>query len=142
MSDTGLIHLKTLQDTESLARRVAQSCRGAMLITLNGELGAGKTTFVRALAEALGASVIEVSSPTYVLAHEYKTSTGLHIEHWDVYRVPALPEELHEAVPSTHIRVVEWAERFPELQTQSDIDLSFSLLESGERSVRLRKGGS
>lgn len=79
-------------------------------IGFSGDLGAGKTTFIRSLCAALG-STTPVSSPTYVLSFEYPTSTGQIIEHWDLYRVYDLIPELLEPPSRGTIRLIEWPER-------------------------------
>jgi tRNA threonylcarbamoyladenosine biosynthesis protein TsaE len=79
-------------------------------VALLGNLGAGKTTFVRYFAEAAG-STVPVSSPTYVLMHEYPLANGQLVEHWDLYRLGMAPAELEEPPAPGMIRFIEWPER-------------------------------
>ena len=102
--------LRSLSDTESLAKDIARTLRGGDSLALNGELGAGKTTFVKFLAKEFGV-VEEVSSPSFVLQHIY-SGNALTIEHWDLYRLGAVPEELDEDPPKGVLRVIEWADKF------------------------------
>ena len=113
-------------DTVNLAKEIAQSVRVGMVIGLCGELGAGKTTFTRALVAALG-SAEQVSSPTYVLEHQYRTDKGVQIEHWDLYRIGHLPEELFEPPKENSIRVIEWADRFLEELGPLDLSIFFAI---------------
>lgn len=107
--------LKTLKDTEKLATQIANKLKGGSIMALVGELGAGKTTFVQALARALGVKRV-VKSPTFTVLQTYKTSGGLTLCHVDAYRISD-PQEL-EALgffdylndPNT-ITVIEWANR-------------------------------
>ncbi len=122
--------LHSCGDTDLLAKRVAKVLKGGETIGLSGELGAGKTTFVRFLAAALGIGV-EVSSPTYVLQHEYLSSGGLSLEHWDLYRLGAAPLELLESPPKTVVRVVEWIER--DSTNAPDLLIVFSVGAEGRR---------
>ncbi len=115
--------LHALADTEALARDLAEKLTGGKTIGLIGELGAGKTTLVKFLVSALGANE-EVSSPTFVLQHIYQTQK-LTIEHWDLYRVRARPEELDLDAPENVLRVVEWPEH-GELACDIEIRLSFA----------------
>jgi tRNA threonylcarbamoyladenosine biosynthesis protein TsaE len=101
------------EDTVALAKEIAKSVRGGMVIGLCGELGAGKTTFTRALVAALG-STDQVSSPTYVLEHQYRADKGIQIEHWDLYRIGQLPDDLLEPPKENSVRVIEWVDRFSE----------------------------
>lgn len=98
------------QAVARLAQVVAQHLVAPVTVAFSGDLGAGKTTFIRHLCEALG-SAVPVASPTYVLSYEYPARSGVLIEHWDLYRVfDAVPELLEP--PAAHtIRLIEWAER-------------------------------
>ncbi len=76
------------EETKSIAASFAQALRGGEVVALEGELGAGKTTFVQGLAEALGASG-PVRSPTFAIMNIYKTTHGSikEIVHLDLYRL-------------------------------------------------------
>lgn len=103
------------QDTERIAQALAPALRGGLVIGLSGDLGAGKTTFVRHLVAAAGGDTRAVSSPTYTLQHEYPLSNGLTVEHWDLYRLTVLPMELEESPSPKTVRLIEWPERCPEI---------------------------
>ncbi len=98
------------ESVASLARSLALSVQAPDTIGFSGELGAGKTTFIRSFCEALG-STVPVASPTYVLSFEYPTTSGILIEHWDLYRVREPVPELFEPPASHVIRLIEWCER-------------------------------
>lgn len=104
------MELRTLDDTRRLARRLLKRTPGGSLVVLSGPLGAGKTTFTRFLAEALGSDAA-VTSPTYTLVHEYPTPEGVLV-HIDAYRLPdaAALEELglEETLERARLVVVEW----------------------------------
>ncbi len=107
-------------------------------VALIGELGAGKTTFTRYLVEALG-STQAVSSPSFVLAHEYRFVGG-SIEHWDLYRLKESPPELDEPPATGTIRLIEWAERMPDFQSKTDVQIYFEFALEGEgRVVRVEE---
>jgi tRNA threonylcarbamoyladenosine biosynthesis protein TsaE len=99
---------------ERIAARFAATLRAGDVVALEGELGAGKTTFVAAVARALGAAD-EVASPTFIFRHRYAGSPP--IEHLDLYRIddPAEAVELglDEALGGDAIAFVEWPERLP-----------------------------
>jgi tRNA threonylcarbamoyladenosine biosynthesis protein TsaE len=99
----------------AVAAEVAAILRGGSSVGLVGQLGAGKTTFVRYLARSLGVQQ-GVSSPSYVLSHDYR-GTSWQIEHWDLYRLQQLPLELWEPPNDTTVRLLEWSDKFPELLT-------------------------
>ncbi|HZJ09123.1 MAG TPA: tRNA (adenosine(37)-N6)-threonylcarbamoyltransferase complex ATPase subunit type 1 TsaE [Trueperaceae bacterium] len=111
-SQAGTLELKDLDATGRLAREVAATAPDGGLLILSGPLGAGKTTFTRLLAEALG-STAAVSSPTYTLVHEYPTPRGPLI-HVDAYRLESATElealGLDDYLGRARLVVVEWGE--------------------------------
>jgi tRNA threonylcarbamoyladenosine biosynthesis protein TsaE len=101
----------------AVAARLAATLRPGDALALSGELGAGKTTFVRALVRALHGSDVPVSSPTFVFRQRYDGTPP--IEHLDLFRIenPAEAADLglDEAFGPDWITVVEWPERLPGL---------------------------
>ena len=75
----------TVEETLSVAKRFAETLKGGDVVLLHGELGAGKTTFTKGIAEALGVRDI-VTSPTFTIVKEY-AGDRLHLYHMDLYRV-------------------------------------------------------
>jgi len=99
--------------TARLAREVAATLTGRELLLLEGDLGAGKTTFVRALAEALGIDPAWVSSPSFTLVQRYPAGErGVALSHVDLYRLPPgadlEPLGLEELLAGDDLVAVEW----------------------------------
>jgi tRNA threonylcarbamoyladenosine biosynthesis protein TsaE len=99
-------------DTEAVAAALACRLPAGAVVLLSGDLGAGKTAFVRGFAAGLGISADEVSSPTFVVVQEYG---GGRLQHVDLYRLG--PDEVDdlglEELSERGARVcVEWAERW------------------------------
>ena len=126
-------------ETEGLARRLAPLLRRGDVLALYGDLGAGKTAFVRGLARGLG-SEDRVSSPTFVLMHVYEGRLPLY--HFDAWRLSG-PGDLvaigaEEYLDGDGVAVVEWAERAEGLFPQDRLEVR---LERGsdpeERQVHL-----
>lgn len=110
-------------------------------VGFSGPLGAGKTTLIRYLVQALGCSA-QVSSPSYVLCHEYPLEKEERIvEHWDLYRVGELPEELFEPPAKTTLRLIEWPERFSEVLRSLDEHLHLSYSNTPGSRVLRKAGG-
>jgi len=119
------IILDTLQDTTNFAADISAKFPAPITVGLIGPLGAGKTTFVAAYVKALGMSCA-VSSPSYLLQHEYD-SEKVMVEHWDLYRVDTVVEELLEPPDERTIRFIEWVDKVEELVNLSDVLVYFNL---------------
>jgi len=119
--------------TLALGATLARALAPGVVITLRGELGAGKTTLVRGLLRALGFAG-RVKSPTYSLVELYKVSR-LHLYHFDFYRF-ADPKEwidagFREAFDGTAICLVEWPERAAGHLPPADLDIALAVCPSG-----------
>jgi tRNA threonylcarbamoyladenosine biosynthesis protein TsaE len=113
------------------------------LVILRGELGAGKTTLVKGIAQSIGAAAPEdVTSPTFTLVHEYQ-GRKLKLYHLDLYRLETEQELLTlgiedmEAEPDALV-VVEWGEKFPSLLERARGDVAIEHLEGDERAFMVR----
>lgn len=131
------IEVTSEADTIALAERLAAVLRGGELIVLEGDLGAGKTFFSRALARALGVPpTIAVTSPTFALVHEYPEATP-PLLHADLYRLGSVDEledlGLSERVGTEWTLVVEWGERFVDALGDPSLLLRFSFGEGEGR---------
>ncbi len=105
-------------ETESLGESFGRAARHGLVIALSGELGAGKTQFVKGLARGLGIAA-RVHSPTFTLVNEY-TGGRLRLFHLDLYRLESreqiLSAGLEELLQPDGVAVVEWAERIYDLR--------------------------
>lgn len=109
-------HFTTNSETETveLGKQLGTSLKPGSVVLLFGDLGAGKTTFVRGLATGLGIEPSEVSSPTFVLIQEYRGRVTLH--HVDLYRIEGAAVDdlgVEELANERAVVVIEWAERLP-----------------------------
>ena len=102
------------QETFALGKELAETLRAGTFVLLHGDLGAGKTAFVRGMAAGLGANPGDVSSPTFVLIQHYKGRVPL--THVDLYRLDsaAAVDDLGlEEMAKGAVVAIEWAERLP-----------------------------
>jgi tRNA threonylcarbamoyladenosine biosynthesis protein TsaE len=125
------------EETESFGRQFAGSVRPGDVIALVGELGSGKTQFVKGLATAIGAST-SATSPTFTLIHEY-SGGRLPIHHFDFFRLEdAQAAErlgLDDYFLGDGVSVIEWADRFPNLIPQNARWISFETKSETRRAV-------
>lgn len=103
------------QETAALGRELASTLHAGWVVLLSGDLGAGKTAFVRGLAEGLGVSSDEVSSPTFTLIQEYRGGR-LPLLHVDLYRLND-PREIDDLgldeLGEEAVVAIEWADKLP-----------------------------
>ena len=102
-------------DTSATGRAFVQSLKPGSIVLLVGDLGAGKTAFVRGMAEGLGIDPADVSSPTFTLIQEYR-SGRLPLFHVDLYRLQSIEVDdlgLDEMLQQGGVTAIEWPDRLP-----------------------------
>jgi tRNA threonylcarbamoyladenosine biosynthesis protein TsaE len=127
------------EETVALGRRLAQELAPPKLVVLTGDLGAGKTTLIKGIAEGFGAAKQEdVTSPTFTLIHEYrgKDATVFHI---DLYRVDT-PRELEtlgldDLKDERSVLLMEWGGKFPRFQKERDVEIRIERVSENERRI-------
>ena len=139
---TALLHWRSEADTADFARRLAArtELRDAF-IALQGDLGAGKTTFARHLLRALGVTG-RVKSPTYAVMEPHEAPGGLRISHFDFYRFndPREWEDagLRDVFAAPGLKLAEWPERAAALLPAPDLALQIQARADDCRAVTLR----
>ncbi len=127
--------------TEALGAELAADLNEGDVVLVSGELGAGKTTFVRGAARALGVTD-PITSPTFSIGHRYR-GAEVTVSHLDLYRLAGLgaeePDLLDDYLGPTRIAFVEWPEqRAPEL-SQARVHVSLAHLGEERRRIELRE---
>jgi len=139
--------IKTLAELDGEAERFSKKLtpkeNGATLVTLSGELGAGKTAFVKAIARSLGIEET-ITSPTFVLEKRYQlgssTSKFKQLVHIDAYRLESgadlVPLSLGELLRDTgNLVLLEWPERVQDVLPEPDVRMSLRALPDGSRAL-------
>lgn len=134
---------RSIEETYTAAARTAGRVRKVPVISLNGQLGAGKTIFAKGLAMALGIKDPDVvTSPTFTLIHEYKKSGRPVLYHMDFYRLEseeqARPLGLEEYFSSGIPVVVEWGDKFSGLLPSKHIHVEITLVHETERIIDIK----
>lgn len=129
----------SLDEIENIARQVVAE-NPKKVILFHGEMGAGKTTFIKQLAKELGVTEA-TSSPTFSLVNEYQTTNNQIVYHFDFYRLKheteALDMGVDEYLYSGNWCFIEWAEQIPNLIPETHSIISIKELPDGRRSLEL-----
>ena len=127
-----------LSEIDHIAEQVLKQ-NVAKVILFHGEMGAGKTTFIKALAKALGVEKA-TSSPTFSLVNEYQAKNGL-VYHFDVYRLKNESEAfdfgIEDYLYSGNWCFIEWAEKIPNLIPDNHSIITLEVLENGNRKLQI-----
>ena len=124
-------------ETEGFGRRFAENLKPGDVLALTGDLGSGKTQFVKGLAAGLGATTA-ATSPTFTLIHEY-AGGRLPIYHFDFFRVEDRQSAerlgLDDYFFGDGVSVIEWADRFPDLIPETARWISFETKSEAQRAI-------
>ncbi len=137
---------KSPEETIALGRELASMLAPPKLVVLSGDLGAGKTTLVKGIAQAFNAaSEADVTSPTFTLIHEYRGPAAT-VYHIDLYRIDT-PRELEtlaldDLMTDKGVLLIEWGEKFPRFQRERDVEIVLERISEDERKIRIEVGSS
>lgn len=137
------LSVATLADLPAAAQQLAAAIAASdcPVVALVGEMGAGKTTLVRALGAALGIAD-DISSPTFGLVHEYRDGRGAPVYHFDFYRLDSVDEAARigaaEYFDSGYLCLVEWPDRVEEILPVPRLELSIVPTGPESREIELR----
>ena len=124
------------------ARELGKNLHAPCVIELIGDVGAGKTTFTRGLAEGLGATE-PITSPSFTISKQYPIKNGVLV-HYDFYRLPdpgLMSEDLAESIQDPHtITVVEWADTVQDILPENRLIFKININDDGTRTVEEQNG--
>lgn len=132
------IEIENLESLETAAKEFVAAMGNHTVFAFYGEMGAGKTTFIKAICKELGVAET-VASPTFAIINEYKGGDGAPIYHFDFYRIHKLEEVFdfgyEDYFYSGHVCFIEWPELVEEILPENMIRLSIRETDSGKRIV-------
>jgi len=128
-------------ETIAFGRTLSDFLKPPKIVLLRGDLGAGKTTLVKGIAEAFEAAEEEdVTSPTFTLVHEYRGPRAT-LYHIDLYRIDTEREldtlGLDDLMEPCNVLLIEWGEKFPRFATGRDIEIAIERISEDERKIRI-----
>ncbi len=135
-----ILKIPTLSSLPSAAQQFAAAMGDRTIFAFYGQMGSGKTTFIRALCEALGVTE-SVNSPTFAIVNEYLSGTGNPIYHFDFYRIKSLQEALdiglEDYLYSGHLCLIEWPEYIEKLLPEETVKVAIEEQKDGSRIVKM-----
>lgn len=131
-------------ETQAIGEQLAKLCKGGEIICLSGDLGAGKTTFVKGIARGLKIDEKKVNSPTFVIMNLYEEGR-LPLYHFDFYRLER-PEEIggvgyDEFLYGNGVAVIEWSERFGALMPPENLAIHLAHAGDHDRGLKVTAYG-
>lgn len=133
---------KDEQETLALAGGLARKLGRGSVVALTGPLGAGKTVFVKGLAQGLGIDPDRIHSPTFTFVNSHTAPGGIELYHVDLFRLRDKEDAMRigfgELLTGRAILVVEWAERAGDLVPDDAVWVEMEMDEGGGRRVRVR----
>ena len=137
------IKTKSVRETIASGKALGNLLSPGDVVCLTGELGTGKTCFVKGIAEGLGIKGRTVTSPTFIIINEYKGKIPLY--HIDLYRIGAIDDlrdlGIEEIVYGKGVTAIEWADRIKDTLPDERIDITLKWVDNKTRSVEMRAFG-
>lgn len=133
---------RSIEDTMELAENIESEKFPGMIICLDGELGSGKTVFVKGFAKSLGLEET-ITSPTFNIVKEY-TSGEMPLYHMDVYRLEDGDESIgfNDYFNSDGVSIIEWSELISDILPEERLDIKFKVIDENTRIIKLTPHGS
>lgn len=135
-----ILHIDSLAELRDAAEAVIDSLGGRTVVAFRGEMGAGKTTLIAEIADALGSGDV-VTSPTFALVNQYGTASGDPIYHFDFYRIERIEEAYdfgyEEYFYSGRLCLVEWPERIEELLPDDTMTVRITVDSEEARTIEI-----
>jgi tRNA threonylcarbamoyladenosine biosynthesis protein TsaE len=129
------------EETMQLGRELARELPPPKLVMLTGDLGAGKTTLIKGIAEGFHAAEAQnVTSPTFTLIHEYR-GPNASVFHIDLYRIDTQREldtlALDDLRSDDAVILIEWGEKFEQVKRDSEVKISIERVNDAERRITI-----
>jgi len=135
------LEIQSLESINETARQFIDHIGDRTVFAFNGKMGAGKTTFIKAICETMGVQET-VNSPTFSIVNEYEAADGRIIYHFDCYRINKIQEALdlgaEEYLYSGNLCFIEWSENIAPILPDTVVNVDIEELENGKRNVIIK----
>ena len=136
------IDIQSLDHINEAARTFISHIGNDTIFAFYGNMGAGKTTFIKAVCEELGVTDV-INSPTFAIVNEYLAGDGNTIYHFDCFRINKIVEALdmgcQDYFDSGHLCFIEWPENIAELLPEDTVTVRISVAEDDTRKIEIEK---
>ena len=133
-----ILKIESLKSIKETAQQFIAQIGDRTVFAFNGKMGAGKTTFIKAICETLGVKET-VNSPTFSIVNEYEAADGRIIYHFDCYRINKIQEALdlgaEEYLYSGNLCFIEWSENIAPILPDSIVNVDIEEMENGKRKI-------
>ena len=136
-----MLLINSLEEIHEAAKNFVAEIGDRKIFAFNGKMGAGKTTFIKAICEVMGVKET-INSPTFSIVNEYEAADGSIIYHFDCYRINKIQEALNlgaeEYLYSGNLCFIEWSENIAPLLPDTLVNVDINELENKKREIIIR----
>ena len=134
------LEIHSLENINQTAKKFIELIGNRTVFAFNGSMGAGKTTFIKAICESMGVKE-PVNSPTFSIVNEYEAADGRIIYHFDCYRINKIEEAVdmgtEEYLYSGNLCFIEWSENIAPLLPDQIVNVNIKETENGKRKIQI-----
>ena len=136
------LEIQSLENINQTAKKFIELIGNRTIFSFNGSMGAGKTTFIKAICESMGVKE-PVNSPTFSIVNEYEAADGRIIYHFDCYRINKIEEAVdmgtEEYLYSGNLCFIEWSENIAPLLPDQIVNVNIKETENGKREIQIEE---
>ena len=134
------LEIQSLENINQTAKKFIELIGNRTVFAFNGSMGAGKTTFIKAICESMGVKEA-VNSPTFSIVNEYEAADGRIIYHFDCYRINKIEEAVEmgteEYLYSGNLCFIEWSENIAPLLPDQIVNVNIKETKNGKREIQI-----
>ncbi|MBV5283016.1 MAG: tRNA (adenosine(37)-N6)-threonylcarbamoyltransferase complex ATPase subunit type 1 TsaE [Paludibacter sp.] len=136
-----MLIINSIEEIQETAEKFIHEIGDRKIFAFNGKMGAGKTTFIKAICEVMGVQET-INSPTFSIVNEYEAANGSIIYHFDCYRINKIQEALdlgaEEYLYSGNLCFIEWSENIAPLLPDTLVNVDINEIENKKREIIIR----